>query len=135
VLTLLLGFSSLLTPANAVYVSERRFTAGGVEQRYVPWDIELVGQIGGPVFAVAVQGNYAYVGVGPRLIVLDVSDPAHLRMIGRTVKLLYAIHDIAVVGGYAYVAVGESGTWLGGLWIIDVANPAAPTIVSGYRRG
>ena len=38
--------------------------------------IELVGQIGGETNAVAVQGSYAYVGVGPRLVVVDVSSPA-----------------------------------------------------------
>ncbi len=37
----------------------------------------LVGQIGGPAYAVAVQANYAYLGIGPRLWVLDVSNPAH----------------------------------------------------------
>ena len=40
-------------------------------------DLQLVEQIGGSTYAVAVQGNYAYVGVGPRLVILDISDPTH----------------------------------------------------------
>ncbi len=38
--------------------------------------IEVVGQIGGPSYAVDVVGHYAYLGVGPRLVSLDVSNPA-----------------------------------------------------------
>ncbi|MCX6376827.1 MAG: hypothetical protein NTU88_12480, partial [Armatimonadetes bacterium] len=36
---------------------------------------ELVGQWGGPSYAVAISGSKAYVGVGPRLFVLDISNP------------------------------------------------------------
>jgi len=35
-------------------------------------NVELVGQIGGFSYSVAVQGNYAYLGVGPKLAVLDI---------------------------------------------------------------
>ncbi len=47
-------------------------------------NVELVGQIGGRVQAVAVQGGYAYIGVGPRLVVVDVSNPAAPRKVGET---------------------------------------------------
>ncbi|MGQ9854480.1 MAG: hypothetical protein ACUVTG_13900, partial [Candidatus Oleimicrobiaceae bacterium] len=40
-------------------------------------NVSLVGHIGGSTFAVAVQGGYAYIGVGPRLVILNISDPAH----------------------------------------------------------
>ena len=36
----------------------------------------MVGQIGGWIKSVAVQDDYTYVGVGPRLFVLNTSDPA-----------------------------------------------------------
>jgi hypothetical protein len=32
-------------------------------------NVELVGQIGGTIMAVAVQGAYAYIGVGSRLVI------------------------------------------------------------------
>jgi hypothetical protein len=32
-------------------------------------NVELVGHVGGITNAVAVQGNYAYIGVGPRLLI------------------------------------------------------------------
>ena len=39
-------------------------------------NVEFIGHIGGPTYAVAVQGNYAYVGEGPSLTILDISNPA-----------------------------------------------------------
>jgi hypothetical protein len=47
-------------------------------------NVELVGQIGGATLAVAVQGDYAYLGMGPRLVVLDISDPANPTMMGQS---------------------------------------------------
>ncbi len=46
--------------------------------------VELVGQIGGTTAAIAVQGSYACISVGSRLVILDVSDPTKLTVIGRT---------------------------------------------------
>jgi hypothetical protein len=40
-------------------------------------NVELLGQIGGATYAIAVQGDYVYLGVGPRLMVMDVSSPAN----------------------------------------------------------
>ena len=40
--------------------------------------LELIGQLGGATFGVAVQDDYAYIGIGPRLVVLDVSQPVTL---------------------------------------------------------
>src|SRR5690606_15411392 len=42
---------------------------------------------GGEVRSVAVDGNIAYVGLGPRLVALDVSDPSSPRQIGRSEAL------------------------------------------------
>jgi hypothetical protein len=39
-------------------------------------NVEFVGQIGGATRAVSIQGDYAYIGLGPRLAVLDISNPA-----------------------------------------------------------
>jgi hypothetical protein len=38
-------------------------------------DIEYVGHIGGITYAVAVSGNYVYIGEGPCMVVLDASNP------------------------------------------------------------
>ncbi|HOU13283.1 MAG TPA: hypothetical protein PKZ84_09195 [Anaerolineae bacterium] len=90
-------------------------------------DVQLVGQFGGASYAVAVQGDYAYVGVGPRLAVLDVSDPLLISLAGQTDVLPTIVGDVAVAGNYAYVAAGT-----GGMFVVDVTDPVQPTIVGYY---
>ncbi len=98
----------------------------GAEQRAA--NVELVGQIGGAVEAVVVRGGYAYAGVGARLVIFDISDPAHATALGRTGLLPGAVKDVAVTRDYAYVA-----DWYGVLRIINVSNPAAPGETGFYE--
>ena len=67
-------------------------------------NVELVGQIGGASYAVAISGTLAYLGVGPRLIVLDVSDPTSPSVLGQTEHFPSIVHHIAIDGSIAYVA-------------------------------
>ena len=66
-------------------------------------DMQLVGQFGGASYAVALQGTYAYVGVGPRLVVLDVSDPSTPFEVG-FYDTEGSAYSVAVAGLYAHVA-------------------------------
>jgi len=86
--------------------------------------VKSVGQLGGPTYAAAVQGHYAYVGVGPRLVILDVTNPAAFKVVGQSAPLSGAVKSIVVSGTYAYVAYAY-----GGMGIINVSNPAVPTEV------
>jgi hypothetical protein len=100
-----------------------------------PTGWQVVGQIGGPTQAVAVQGDYAYVGVGLRLIVLDVTNPITPTEVGSTPPFPYFVEDIALSGTRAYVAAGGAG-----LRIVDISNPGNPTEVGawdspGYAEG
>ena len=90
-------------------------------------NVELVGQIGGPTYAVAVQDHYAYVGIGAKLAVLDISDPANPIVVGQTDVLPETVQEVVVSGTYAYIADGNSG-----LRIISVADPAHPFEVGFY---
>lgn len=97
--------------------------------------LKVVGQVGGPTQAVAVQGNYAYVGVGLRLIVLDISAPTVLREVGAALPFEGFVEDVAVLGSIAYIAAGGAG-----LYLVDISNPAKPTVVGvcdtpGYAEG
>lgn len=87
-------------------------------------NVELVGQIGGESNALALQGDYVYIGLGPRLIVVEVSNPAQPSVVGRTTVLPYIVEGVAVSGSYAYVADGPAG-----VRIIDVSDPSTPTEV------
>ncbi|MFN2283674.1 MAG: LVIVD repeat-containing protein [Anaerolineae bacterium] len=86
-------------------------------------DMQLVGQFGGASYAVALQGTYAYVGVGPRLVVLDVSDAANPLLVGQTDVLPDIVKDVVVASGYAYVAAGPR------MFVVNIASPAVPGIV------
>jgi len=79
------------------------------------------GHTGGQLGPLAVKGGYAYVGVGPILAVLDVSDPANIQRIGSI--LVGQVNDIALADGKAYLAT-ESG-----LQVVSLSDPAAPRLV------
>ena len=96
---------------------------------------QMVGQVGGPTQAVAVQGGYAYVGVGLRLVVLDVSEPTTPQKIGSTTPFPHFVEGVVVSGTLAYIAAGG-----GGLRVVDISDPAHPTEVGawdspGYAEG
>jgi len=81
----------------------------------------LVGQFGGLVNAIQSEGTTAYIGIGPRLVVADVSNESQPVVLGRTTPLPGIITDIKAIGNYAYVAVSRHG-----LRVIDVSNPELP---------
>ena len=85
----------------------------------VSW--QLTGQAGGPTQGIAVQDNYAYIGVGPRLEVMDISNPAAPHPMGASAPFSYTVQGLAVSGVYAYVATGPTG-----LQIEDVSTPSSP---------
>ena len=91
-------------------------------------NFQVLGQHGGDAQAVAVRNPYAYVGVGPRVLVFDVGDPFTPRCVAQTGMLPGVVQDIVLAGDYAYVAAGSAG-----LYILNVATPAAPTLVSFYE--
>ncbi len=90
-------------------------------------ELEYVGQVGGVNLAVAVQGAYAYVGEGPRVTVLDISNPASPMLVGKTPPFSDIVRDIGVAGDHVYVAAGASG-----LHVVDVSMPSDPTVVGTY---
>jgi hypothetical protein len=74
-------------------------------------------------YGVCVKGNYAYVADGPDggLQIIDITDPSNPIFAGQYLGGFTS--DVSVKDTYAYVA-GD------GFQIINVANPAAPTLVT-----
>jgi uncharacterized repeat protein (TIGR01451 family) len=95
--------------------------AGGAASLQVTPPPGLIGQEGGESYSVALQGSYAYLGIGPRLAVVDVSAPATPALSGRSAPLPGIVQGVAVSGTTAGTAAGGSG-----LQIVDVTNPASP---------
>ncbi len=91
-------------------------------------NMEPVGHFGGKTDAVDAAGNYAYVGQGQDLLILDITNPSSpvLMSMIMTKRL---VGDIEISGNYACVANGDNG-----LSIIDISNPSSPTI-KGYYAG
>jgi len=87
-------------------------------------NVELVTQIGGPVYAVDLAWPYAYIGMGPRVVILNISNPAQPVMVGQSDVLPGIIRNIAVAGDYVYATAEYAG-----LWIIRAADRAHPEIV------
>jgi hypothetical protein len=97
--------------------------------------LSLQGQIGGVVFAVDVQEDIAYLGVGPRIYVLDISDPSAPKFMGQSGVMPGVVQSVIASGNYIYVADGK-----GYLRVIDVSDPTQPTQVASlvehsYARG
>jgi hypothetical protein len=79
---------------------------------------------------VAVQGKFAYIAdeTGPpgRFTVVDVSDPAHMRTVGSVADpALTFAYRVRVVGNQAFVSSSVENS----VTVIDISNPATPTIV------
>lgn len=96
---------------------------------------EIVGQAGGPTQAAAWIGDLGVVGIGPRLVVLDLSDPHNPLELGSTTPFPYFVEDITLVDERAYVAVGGAG-----MRIVDLTDPAHPVEIGawdspGYAEG
>jgi photosystem II stability/assembly factor-like uncharacterized protein len=92
-------------------------------------NLELVSQVGGQSFAVAVEGKTAFLGVGPRLVALDISNPNAPRVVGQSDVLPGVIQDIAISNSQALVAAGDAG-----LLILDISSRTRPREIASVRK-
>ena len=94
-------------------------------------NIEMVGQIGGMIKGVAVQGNYGYIGVGPRLVIMDISEPSQIHDVGQSNVLTDTIRAVAVVGEYAMLLPDPLAYALLTFLHLRHLRKLAPTILLG----
>jgi len=87
-------------------------------------NVDYVGHLGGITEAVFVAGNYAYIGEGPRLTILDITTPTSPTVVGKSAPMPDIVRDVYVSGNYAYVADDYEG-----LRIVDISTPTSPTEV------
>jgi PKD repeat protein len=64
-------------------------------------------------------------GLGPRLVMVDVTSPTQPIFTGQSPVLPEIVNGTVVSGGHAYAAAGDAG-----LLVLDVTDPAYPTAVS-----
>ena len=84
-----------------------------------PQMLELLGQHGGSSGAIVVDGGIAYIGQGPRVVVVDISAADVPRVLGETKVLPGLVEGISLVEKTIFVV-----TKYGGLYSFDVRNPA-----------
>ncbi|MCK4614163.1 MAG: PKD domain-containing protein, partial [Thermoplasmata archaeon] len=105
--------------------SEEKSATGVKDDFITVFDPELtidpVGSFGGSACSVAVQGNYAYLGQGLRLIALNISGEEPEKV--GSLALPDIASEIFIKDNYAYIANSESG-----LSIVDISRPANLTI-------
>lgn len=91
-----------------------------IEQAQLP----PLGQVGGIIYASEVEGNYAYIGIGPRVVVWNVANPAQPTVAGQSAVLPGVVRDVELVGTHLYAAMGAAG-----VSILDISSPTAPAKV------
>jgi hypothetical protein len=79
--------------------------------------VDQVGHFGGAANTVSIRDHYAYMGSGPEVSILDISDPTRPRRIGQFVlpgERTVTVQDITIEGSLAYVVANTA------LWVLDV---------------
>lgn len=97
--------------------------------------LKLVGQVGGRTEDVAVQEDYAYVAVGLRLVVLDVSEAATPTELGSTAPFPDFVVGVTVSGTHSTgseQAIAYAAAGMAGLRVVDVSTPTAPVEIGFY---
>ena len=89
------------------------------------------GQGGGDVEAIAIVSHLAYITIGPRLTIWDVTDPAAPALRGETEPFAGDLAGVAVVGTHAYVT--QENDLDGSVDVIDVSDPTKPTAGKSLR--
>jgi len=64
-----------------------------------------------------VQGDYAFAGFGPKLVVIDISNPDELNQVA-SLSLTTSIDDIELSPPYLVALSANDG-----LTVIDISNP------------
>ncbi len=90
-----------------------------------PLNVEYVSHFGGNAYDIEVVGNYAYLGQGQDLVIMDITDADKSIEKGR-ITTSSVVRSVAVASNYAYVANDN------GLVIIDVSNPSSLNILNNF---
>jgi hypothetical protein len=116
---------ALLIPTSVPAMAKNNFSprsAGAI-------DLAQVNQFGGSTQAAAINGNYAYVGVGPRLVVYDISDLANPNRVSSTAPFTDLVYGVAIFNDQVLVAAGSAG-----FYIYDASTPGSLTRVSSLTN-
>ncbi|MBX7236721.1 MAG: hypothetical protein K1X65_20235 [Caldilineales bacterium] len=106
--------------------------------------MEVAGQFGGASYAVTLrqaqdgveQPPYLILGVGPRLVVMDATNPEQPVKVGQSEILPGVVRALALSGSLTLSgSLVFAATGLGGLQVIDLAEPTQPAVIASYDTG
>ncbi|OPY19437.1 MAG: LVIVD repeat protein [Methanomethylovorans sp. PtaU1.Bin093] len=89
-------------------------------------NVEQVGHFGGHISGVALEHNYAYIGQGKDLVVLDISDVSNPSEVGRVI-IPSRVDEVVLSENYAFITGYENG-----LFVVDITDPSVPKLVGSY---
>ena len=121
---------AIVTPLIGSGFPQLRYTpvAGHVAQtsETVPPILSLVDQTGGYMRVVELMGDYAFVGSGSRVLILDVSNPEDVIEVSKTLTITGIIRSISIFDDNLYVGSDR------GMQIFDISDVLTPHLVSEY---
>lgn len=91
-------------------------------------NLELVGHIGGASQALTLRGHHAYLGVGLRLEVLDISRPSAPRFLAQSAPLPGLVSSVALAGEHAFVLTEGSA-----LSVLSISDPNRLPLVGALK--
>jgi len=99
---------------------------GVVQAQSPPPTLDIIGHVGGAIEAVATDGDYLYVGQGPRILVYDLANPEDPTKIAQTDILDSNVRMLEVVGDYVYAFFSNGNLIPNQFIVVDVSSPSAP---------
>lgn len=124
--------TSTLQPSPTLTVQEPSPTADAATPSPIPppardpLAFDVLAQLGGTFGALAIDGNTVYLGIGPRLATVDISDPSASRLLWQSETLPGLVEAVAVQPGRVYLRIGSE------LWVYDTGDPALPVQASRF---
>src|SRR5215211_7984600 len=91
-------------------------------------EVQIAAQVGGEVTDIEINRTYAYLSVGPRLVVMDISNPDILQVAAMSDLLPGLGRALAIEGGRLYW-VSDNGYLL----IFTLEDPTKPSLLGQYE--
>src|SRR5687768_10134259 len=91
-------------------------------------EVQIAAQVGGEVTDIEINGTYAYLSVGPRLVVMDISNPDILRVATMS-DLLPGLGKALAIEGGRLCWISDSGDLL----VFTLEDPTKPSLVGQYE--
>lgn len=91
-------------------------------------EVQIAAQVGGDVTDIEINGAYAYLAVGPRLVIMDISNPDILQVAAMS-DLLPGLGKALAIEGGRLCWVSDSGHLL----VFTLDDPRKPSLVGQYE--